>query len=249
MNSATKSEPDFDESDEDSSLPSHADPTGFVQEVESESDESSTDEIAEGLEEEEEPEQRFDLPGTARKRGFDDIYQHSHIPVLSTTPQKTPPKSVAFPYRSAVEPQKGRNPFGQNLEKATPSALRNVMSAESPPASTGATILEDAQTTTTHEPIRDKSTFVQDIESFEKELDNDFKQFEAQLESRDRTAELAALDWDDLERRFTSDLDPLIAQEDRIRQELSQRLQVLYLVQHTIMLTATAIPLVAAGIE
>lgn len=230
MTSPTKSELDYEDSDDEPSLPLNADPTDAVVE-EGEIDSTHTD-LTHGPSEvsETRPGSISEplSPGTARKRGFDEVHRKSQLPVLTTTPQKTPPKSIAFPYRAASEPQAASNPFRQPFEKAGFSALRNVMYAESPPPSTGATVVDrDATQSLTADTEQGQRSFTQEVKSYEQELDNEFREFEKQLESRDRSAELVALDWDDLERRFTNAIDPLVAEEDKIRQELGHRLQVI----------------------
>lgn len=226
MTSPTKSELDYDDSDDEPSLPLNADPTDAV--VEGEIDPTHTD-LTHGPTEVSETRSISEplSPGTARKRGFDEVHRKSQLPVLTTTPQKTPPKSIAFPYRAASEPQTASNPFRQPLEKTGFSALRNVMFAESPPPSTGATAVDrDTTQSVTEDAEQERRSFTQEVKAYEKELDNEFREFEKQLERRDRSAELVALDWDDLERRFTNAIDPLVAEEDKIRQELGHRLQV-----------------------
>lgn len=228
MASPTKSELDYDDSDDEPSLPLNADPTDAVVE-EGEIDAAHTDLTHDPTEVSETRSVSEPLsPGTARKRGFDEVHRKSQLPVLTTTPQKTPPKSIAFPYRAASEPQAASNPFRQPFEKAGFSALRNVMYAESPPPSTGATTIDrDTTQSVTEDAGQERRSFTLEIRSYEQELDNEFRQFERQLEGRDRSAELVALDWDDLERRFTDAINPLVVEEDKIRQELGHRLQVI----------------------
>lgn len=252
MTSPTKSEPDYDESEDEDSLPRDADSTGSLHELDNKFDRTtSTEDPSDFTEGTQDRLQEPPSPGTSRKRVLDEVYQKSHLPLLSTTPQKTPPKSIAFPYRSPADAQTAKTPFGRPLEHTGLSALRNVMNASSPPASTGGTAVGDETERSLHGVTeQERKPFIHGIQTFEQDLEKEFQQFEQQLEGRDRSAELAALDWNDLERRFTSDLDPLIAQEDQIRQELGQRLQVLAFASgdETTLIRA-AIRSVDAGIE
>jgi hypothetical protein len=227
MSTPVKSELDYYPSDDDPSKSLPRSPTDDFH-VDDESDEaSSTDEPIEEHQEVYEPMIQPPSPSIARKRGLDEVFQKSQVPVLSTTPSKTPPKTIAFPYRSVGDTPRPGDPFSQALDRPALSSLRNVMSAESPSPSTGTTAVEHEPQHTPVDAIAQKqSTFVEDIHNFEKCLDADFKEFEQQLESRDKSAELDTLDWSALEQRFISDLDPLVAEEDMIRQQLSQRLQV-----------------------
>lgn len=240
MTSPTKSELDYDDSEDERSLPSNADPTDAVVK-EDEIDSTRTDSthgVTEVLETRQDPIPEPPSPGTARKRGFDEVHRKSQLPVLSTTPQKTPPKSLAFPFRATSEPKVVKTPFGQKFETTGFSALRNVMYAESAPPSTGATAIgRDTQQSLIEDAEQEQKSFVQEIQSYEQELDNELRHFETQLENRDRSAELATLDWNELERRFTRDIDPLVAEEERIRQELSHRLQVTENPQHPVQCT------------
>ncbi|ETN37100.1 uncharacterized protein HMPREF1541_08090 [Cyphellophora europaea CBS 101466] len=219
---------DYDDSEEERSLPSNADPTDAVDVLKTEldNDEDTQDSTSAFRSEENRPVPSLTSPGRIRKRSNEEIYKKSQLPVFSTTPQKTPPKAVAFQYRAASEPQTSKSLFGQSFEKTGFSKLRNVMTASSPPPSTGLTIIDEGTSQVSmHDVGSAHKSFIDEIEAFEKELKDEFDTFERSLDSRDPSADLGKLDWDELEERFAREIDPIIKEEDKVRAELGARLQ------------------------
>ena len=252
MTSPTKSEMDYDDSEEERSLPSNADPTDAVDVLKTEldNDEDTQDSTSAFRSEENRPVPSLTSPGRIRKRSNEEIYKKSQLPVFSTTPQKTPPKAVAFQYRAASEPQTSKSLFGQSFEKTGFSKLRNVMTASSPPPSTGLTIIDEGTSQVSmHDVGSAHKSFIDEIEAFEKELKDEFDTFERSLDSRDPSADLGKLDWDELEERFAREIDPIIKEEDKVRAELGARLQVSTSPgNHTAMFTILAISSMDASV-
>jgi hypothetical protein len=224
MVSPTKSEMDFDDSEEEPPLPSNADPSDSVEaplDLEFNPTVSALTDLSTGHTGEV-VRQRSMSPSKAIRQNDNETQIKSQLPILSTTPLRTPPKTVSFPYRAASEPGSIKPLFGQPFERNGFSNLRNVMSADSPPSAKQLTAIEHDE----HTEIKEGQTFAQEVQAYQDELNEEFRAFESALDSRDKSAELDDLDWDELEQRYVQDINPLVSQEDMIRRDLGERLQV-----------------------
>ena len=136
-------------------------------------------------------------PKTARKRTNQEIYQRSQIPIASTTPLKSPPKRMPPFYEVGT--------FGadsHSVEMASP-VTKEVPADQNQPA----------------------KTFVQDIQSYQDQLENEFKIFEQSLKERNKKDALEDLDWDELEQQYHAEIRPKEADEQAIMEELQTRSQ------------------------
>lgn len=68
--------------------------------------------------------------------------------------------------------------------------------------------------------------FAQEIQDYEKRLEQEFQGFERSLKDRDPTAELEPLDWNELEARYQKEIKPHLDTEQEIMTEFSTRFQV-----------------------
>ena len=203
---------DFGESD-DEELPTHVDSTTDSIEVDSNTaptfqSPTSTDRSL--------PLQEPLSPTTARKRANEEIYERPDRPLPSTTPLKTPPK-VSFEDRISS---------GRNQRSSFKVSFKDVHSPESatPSASMAAT------TSDIREPEKQIPTspnpFVQSIAAYQKQLEEEFREYEKGLESRDRAQELRTLDWKGLEDRYQEETSLKIADENQIMQDFEARFAV-----------------------
>ena len=161
-------------------------------------------------------------PGRSKKRTSDEIYQRSQLPIYtlpSTTPLRSPPRYMTDSWASVgAEPRS--NPFHA---RDGSSNLRNVTMADnSSPSSTAPTQLPSKTQNAPPAPV----TFNGEVKSYQTKLDQEFEEFKTDLEQRDRSKDLEQLDWDDLERRYTDEISPLISEENEVRARMSQRMQV-----------------------
>jgi hypothetical protein len=225
MVSPVKSEMEFDDSEDEQTLPSNADPSSTVpapldlyfHPTVSALTDLSTGHPSDIVR------RRSISPSKAARQSSDEPQIKSQLPVLSTTPLRTPPKTISFPYRAASEPGTAKPPFGQTFEGNGFSNLRNVMSADSPPSATQLTAIETNRQGTEEQ---EDQTFAQQVQAYQDELNKEFEAFERALEGREKSAELDELDWDELEQRYVQEINSLLSQEDMIRRDLGERLQV-----------------------
>lgn len=207
--------------DSNLSLPKNADPTGAVQDIESTQQQDSTELFTISQLSEKTAEQT-DLPSPrSRKRHSDEVYQKVDKPV-TTTPQKTPPrKSIAnFRQQSVDLSHASHASVG-----AASSNLRSVLNMQSSPSTALPPSNQETQSTQ-RTTASQTTTFVDELNTYQRDLDNQYERFASELERRDRQADLEDYDWDALETRYRNEVKPLLEDEDRIKKELGQRLQV-----------------------
>ncbi|EXJ56982.1 hypothetical protein A1O7_07326 [Cladophialophora yegresii CBS 114405] len=68
-----------------------------------------------------------------------------------------------------------------------------------------------------------RNSFVKQIHDYQQQLELEYQQFERSLNERDTTADLDAMNWEDLETRYNDDIAPCIAREKEIMDEISAR--------------------------
>lgn len=155
-------------------------------------------------------------PGTARKRTFEEILEKSQRPIPSTTPLKTPPKP-SFDHKVSTF-----------LYRSTPSQPEAYGLRQRPTASMSTSMPADALRP--QGPEQDQKvnprTFVDDVAAYQQHLEAEFKDYEKELESRDRSQELAALDWQELEDRYQKEISPKVADEQKIMEDFHAHFQV-----------------------
>ena len=81
------------------------------------------------------------------------------------------------------------------------------------------------QTRSLTEQAEQPKMFAQDIQAFQQQLEDEFKQFEKSLAERDKKQPLDDLDWEDLEQRYRAEISPKEADEQAIIEELQTRFQ------------------------
>ena len=156
-------------------------------------------------------------PGTARKRGLAEIYEKSPRLLPSTTPLKTPPR-LSIQQRVTTE-HHGSKPTPRSV------AFKDIEMAAAVEMKT----YTQASTSMPQEELGEdhsRATFVQSIARYKKHLDDEFQDYENELKSRDRSQELSALDWEELEDRYQKEIGPKIADERQIMEEFQARFNV-----------------------
>ena len=78
------------------------------------------------------------------------------------------------------------------------------------------------------EQAEQAKTFVQEIQAYQDQLEDEFKQFEKSLSDRDKKEPLEELDWDELEQRYRAEIGPKEADEQAIIEELQTRFKACY---------------------
>lgn len=157
-------------------------------------------------------------PGTARKRTNEEVYEKPQRPttIASTTPLKSPP-GVSFQERARPDPRRASQSRFEEIGFASLQAAR----AEKMPTSTAENAPMPDGSEKEQKP--GPNTFVQDIAAYQQCLEAKFQDYENELKSRDRSQELAALDWQDLEERYQKEIGPKIAEEQEIMNEFQAR--------------------------
>ena len=74
-------------------------------------------------------------------------------------------------------------------------------------------------------PPSDRS-FVKDIREYQQQLELEYQDFERSLNERDRSANLEAMDWEELEAHYSDEISPCIAREKEIMEEFNARFAV-----------------------
>lgn len=159
-------------------------------------------------------------PRTAKKRTNEEVYQRSQIPIASTTPLKTPPKRMS---------QFERMGFDSLPTESQATAVATQAEPQSP-------VEQAAQA----------KTFVQEIQAYQDQLEDEFKQFEKSLSDRDKKEPLEELDWDELEHRYRAEIGPKEADEQAIIEELQTRFQACYCL-HSLSLRLTGLSNSSSG--
>ena len=142
-------------------------------------------------------------PRTARKRTNEEIYQRPQKPRSSTTPLKTPPRRMSQWESSGFGSQDTYIPESSPMSSPEPEARPEATAAVRP----------------TEQPLLPKN-FVQSIQEYQKQLDDEFTQFQENLKKRDKKDGLDDLDWDDLERQYFKEIGPKEADEHEIMERL-----------------------------
>ncbi|KIX01812.1 uncharacterized protein Z518_09539 [Rhinocladiella mackenziei CBS 650.93] len=84
---------------------------------------------------------------------------------------------------------------------------------------------ESADKTKRPPPSTTNDAFAKEIRDHQKKLDFEFQEFERSLDERDTTIDLDPLDWTDLENRYNQEIQPHIAAEQEILNELGARFE------------------------
>ncbi|KIW92132.1 uncharacterized protein Z519_07116 [Cladophialophora bantiana CBS 173.52] len=145
----------------------------------------------------------------ARKRTNEEIYQPNETPKTSPASARFQ-RSVTLPVMPESLEQHGRNiPFehhssslGSDNTKVRPASKK--LGASSTPSS-------------------QRNSFVKEIHDYQQHLEFEFQEFERALNARDTSANLDAMDWDDLESRYDKEIQPYIAAERQIMDEFNTR--------------------------
>jgi len=92
--------------------------------------------------------------------------------------------------------------------------------------STRSTVKPGSTNNSTNTSIERTRTFQESIKDFQDRLDEQYKVFEEKLNERNQDAELEDFDWDELEARYHSAIDPKVEAEQEIMNECSSLFRV-----------------------
>jgi len=158
-------------------------------------------------------------PRSARKRTNEEIYvadqQLKSSPVTGRS---------QLPFR--VSHQDDRVPPNPQTSEFDRSGFTSFQNAQSAPSSSTAPVKANIVASTAMATTSEKNTFLQEMQSYEQQLELEYQEYEQALPNRDRGVDLEELDWDDLEHRYSSEIRPRIDAEREIMNELGARFQV-----------------------
>jgi hypothetical protein len=150
----------------------------------------------------------------ARKRTNEEAYEPVVAPQKSPRNSQLPARSLSMATVQEAEAQKDRvNPFSP--QKKNDQVKPTLSNAES--------VADRAPLT---------GTFVSQIEDYQRELEEDFQQFERQLNERDLSAQLDEMSCTDIEANYNKDIEQLLQQENAIMQEFGDRFNVSIVPSH-----------------
>jgi hypothetical protein len=159
-------------------------------------------------------------PGLIGTQTLDQIYERSRITrAASTTPLKSPPKSsfpAAVPTNSVTEPQ----PVSVRV------SFKDVQMIKPQPESDPMSVTPSESNPFRNEQQPRTGSFIERVAAYQKSLDEQYKEFETSLKDRDRSQELASLDWEDLEERYQKEIAPKLADEEQIMEDFELRFNV-----------------------
>lgn len=148
----------------------------------------------------------------ARKRTNDEVYGPVQTPVSS-------PRSIRFD--KSVMSGGPPDPVSQHSDGTVVSGqlIQAPLAEEEHEASQK----KAAEPSPSDQP---SDSFVQDIKDYQQQLELEFQTFERSLEERDTSTDLEALDWQALEARYKTEIQPHIDSEQEIMTEFGSRFQV-----------------------
>lgn len=115
--------------------------------------------------------------------------------------------------------RKQSQPAIQNVESADSSGNeQNLTQKINQHRNTGAATQTPASTI--------EQTFALALEQYRGQLDQEFQEFESQLEQRPQDEDLGQLDWDELERQYEEEAAKKVAEEHDIMHEFDARFKV-----------------------
>ena len=148
-------------------------------------------------------------PGTARKRGNAEIYEKPQQPLPSTTPLKPPPRPLPED-RTFTQPR-------------TPSSVKvtfkDIQTPRPAPSPAQMAAVSFSTPGLEQQPAAISNTFVEDIDAYQKRLEAEFNEYELELKNRDRSQELAQLDWQALEDEYQKEIRNKVADEQMIMED------------------------------
>jgi hypothetical protein len=148
-------------------------------------------------------------PGTARKRSIDELFMRPERSRQSTTPWKSPPKP----------PQSGLSNMDSvaTSEQIGFSQMSQVTRVDAPTSSSQEEQIEQPEPQT---------SFVGSVATYQKHLADDCRDYENELKSRSKDDVLDNLNWEDLEKRYQSEIAPKLADEQQIVEDVHRRFEV-----------------------
>jgi len=160
-------------------------------------------------------------PRNPRKRTNDEFHCAGQVaptsPPCSSEVSKRP--STA-PEQNVLQQVVARSSFNQD-EFSTRSKHDSTSST-----STRSTMKPESTSNSTNTSIERIRTFQDSVKDFQDRLDEQYKIFEEELNERNQDAELEDFDWDELEARYHSAIDPKVEAEQEIMNECSSLFRV-----------------------
>lgn len=87
----------------------------------------------------------------------------------------------------------------------------------------------ESTSSSTNTTVGNPRTLREAMKDFQDRLDNEYQIFEQKLKERNQDAELEDFDWDELEARYHTAIDPVVEAEQEIMNECSYLFRVLRL--------------------
>ncbi|OAP63449.1 hypothetical protein AYL99_02676 [Fonsecaea erecta] len=144
-----------------------------------------------------------------RKRTNEEIYRPVDTPKSSPTSARYQRSSTLPAMSEPQQLQPRNNPFDhQGPFHASEKSLVEPIARE-----TGAAPALLPQ----------RNSLVREIHDYQQQLELEFQEFERALNERDTSVDLNAMDWDDLEARYNTEIQPCIAAEREIMDEFNAR--------------------------
>ncbi|KIW17024.1 hypothetical protein PV08_04215 [Exophiala spinifera] len=162
-------------------------------------------------------------PSITKKRTNDEVYEPVQSPIRSPTALKASARhnkaesTVSFEDGNGVR-KPNRHGIADDLRDSEGLGSK-TQTIPGPEAERGH---GESQASPNH---ASEQGLARRIERYQQELQVEFDQFQQSLAERDRTAELELLDWEELESRYQSEIQPKMAAEQEIMDEFQARFQ------------------------
>jgi hypothetical protein len=160
-------------------------------------------------------------PRNPRKRTSDEFHRAGQVTPTS------PPRSSEVSTRPRTAP--GQNGLQQMVARSsfnqdgfgTPRSKHDSTSA-----STRSTVNPGSMSNSTHTSTERAKTFQDSMKDFQDRLDEQYKAFEEKLKERNQDTELEDFNWDELEAKYLSAINPKVEAEQEIMDECSSLFRV-----------------------
>jgi hypothetical protein len=149
-----------------------------------------------------------------RKRTNDEVYPSSQT--AHSSPPRSPETSKRLstaPEQNVLQQMVAQSSFEQTGFGALPSNHASTS------VSTRSTMKPESTSASTNSTVEGARTFQDAMIEFRDQLDEEYSGFKQKLNERDRDAELDEFDWDELEARYHTAIDPKVEAEQETMNE------------------------------
>lgn len=162
-------------------------------------------------------------PSMTRKRTNEQVYEPAQQPKPTPTASRFQKSVSSITAVNVDSPQEGDDLSEADREHGNDHHRQEMVSNPERSLSQGQT---ETQAPTSVFPQTSDGSFIRGIEEYQQQLELEFQEFERSLTARDKTAGLNDMDWDELERSYSNDIQPKIDAEQEIMNEFNARFQV-----------------------